>query len=136
MKKLVLMAVVATLAACSQKAEQAAAPAEPAAAPAPAPAPALDPSVVGAYNVKLADGSMGKTVINADGSYVDTDAQGKEIKGTFSRNGNQDCFDPEGDAPVECWTASPPAADGSFTATSPDGKTTVTVSRASPGGGG
>lgn len=135
MNKLVLIAVLTALSACSQKPEQAAAPAEPAAAPAPAPAPAVDPSLVGTYDVKLADGSMGKTVINADGTYVDTDAQGKEIKGTFSRNGNQDCFDPEGDAPVECWTSSPPAADGTFTSTSPDGKSTVTVSRATPDGG-
>ncbi len=85
-------------------------------------------SPVGSYDVKMADGTMASTTINADGSYVDTGADGKVVKGTFVRKDGKDCFDPEGDAAEACWTVSPPAADGSFTATAPDG-TTVTVTR-------
>jgi hypothetical protein len=128
MKKLALLAAVAALSACSQKAEEAPAATDTAMAEA---TPMADASVTpGTYDVKMADGTMGKTVINADGTYVDTDKDGKEIKGTFARKDGKDCFDPEGDAPEACWTVTPPGADGSFTATTPDGKTTVTVTPA------
>ncbi len=132
MKNLFLMAALAALVACSPKTEEAAAPAASAETAAPAVAPAVDASAVGTYDVKYPDGTMAKTVINADGTFVDTDSKGVEEKGMFTRNGDKDCFDPEGDKPAECWTSSAPGADGSFTSTSPDGKTTVTVSRASP----
>ena len=134
MKNLFLMSALAALVACSPKSEEAAPPAA-AAAPAETAAPAapvVDPSAVGTYDVKYPDGTMAKTVINADGTFVDTDSKGVEEKGMFTRNGDKDCFDPEGDKPAECWTSSAPGADGSFTSTSPDGKTTVTVSRARP----
>ncbi len=125
MKKFALMAALAALSACSQKAEEAV----PAAETSATAAVAAD-SPVGSYDVKMADGTMGKTVINADGTYVDTDAKGAQIKGTFAVKDGKDCFDPEGDKPEECWTVEPPATDGSFKATSPDGKMTVTVSKA------
>ena len=126
MKKLIALAAIATLAACGERAEEAA-PVETAAPEATAAAVADDPT--GTYTVKMADGTTGTTVINADGTYVDTDKDGKEIRGTFARRDGKDCFDPEGDDPEECWTVAPAAADGSFVATSPDGKTTVTVTR-------
>lgn len=127
MKKLVLLAAIAALSACSQKAEEsketAAAPAE-AAAPAAAADSATAP---GTYDVKMADGTMGTTTINADGTYVDTDAKGKEIKGQFAVHDGKDCFDPEGDEPGMCWSLTKPEADGSFIATADDGtKVTVT----------
>lgn len=122
MKKFALMAALAALSACSQKAEEAVPAAE-------ATATVAADSLVGTYDVKMADGTMGKTVINADGTYVDTDAKGVEIKGAFAQKDGKDCFDPEGDKPEECWTVEPPAADGSFKATSSDGKMTVTVSK-------
>ena len=126
MKKLVLIAAITALSACSQKAEEsketAAAPAETA-----APAAAADSGTApGTYDVKMADGTMGTTTINADGTYVDTDAKGKQVKGLFATHDGKDCFDPEGDAAEVCWTVSTPAPDGSFSATSPDG-TAVTV---------
>ena len=124
MKKLMLAAAVAALAACSQPAEEAPAPAETATATA-----AAADDVTGEYDVKMADGTMGKTTINADGTYVDVGPDGKETKGTFTRANGQDCFAAEGGETV-CWTVTPPGADGSFTATTVDGKTTVTVSRA------
>jgi hypothetical protein len=128
MKKLVLIAAVAALSACNQKAEEAPAATDTAMAEA---TPMADAGVTpGTYDVKMADGTVGKTVINADGTYVDTDKDGKEERGTFARRDGKDCFDPEGDAPEVCWTVTPPGADGSFTATSADGKTTVTVTPA------
>lgn len=125
MKKIVLLAALAALSACSKKSEEAV----PATAETSATASVAADSMVGTYDVKMADGTMGKTVINADGTYVDTDAKDVEIKGMFAVKDGKDCFDPEGDKPEECWTVEPPAADGSFKATSPDGKMTVTVSK-------
>lgn len=127
MKKIVLLAAIAALSACSKKSDEAV----PAAAEtAAATAAAADESAVGSYDVKMADGTMGKTVINADGTYTDTDAKGAVIKGKFARKDGKDCFDPDGDEPEMCWTVEPPAADGSFKATTPDGKMTVTVTKA------
>jgi hypothetical protein len=128
MKKLVLMAALAALSACNEKAEEAPAATDTAMAEA---TPMADATVApGTYDVKMADGTMGKTVINADGTYVDTDKDGKEVRGAFARKDGKDCFDPEGDDPEVCWTVTAPGADGSFTATTPDGKTTVTVTPA------
>jgi hypothetical protein len=127
MKTLVLLAALTALSACSQKADEskdnAAAPAETA-VPVPATSPGTAP---GSYDVKLANGTVASTVINADGTYADTDATGKTVKkGKFAHKDGKDCFDPDGDEAEECWSLSPVAADGSFTATNPEG-TTVTV---------
>lgn len=129
MKKIVLVAALAALSACSQKAEDAAPAAETAAADA---APAATSGAAGTYDVKMPDGSMAKTVINADGTYVDTDPKGAEVKGKFAQKDGKDCFDADGDEPEVCWTVTKPDASGAFTATAPDGKTTVTVSPAKP----
>lgn len=126
MQKLVLLAAIAALSACSQKAEESK---ETAAAPVEEMAPAASAdsgTAPGTYDVKMADGTMASTTINADGTYVDSDAKGKIVKGKFARKDGKDCFDPDGDAAEVCWTVSTPAADGSFSATAPDG-TAVTV---------
>ena len=129
MKKLVMIAAVAALSACNQKAEEA--PAATDTAMAEATPMAANPSTApGTYTVKMADGTTGTTVINADGTYVDTDKDGKEVRGTFAVKDGKDCFDPEGADPEMCWSVTPPGADGSFTATTADGKTTVTVTPA------
>jgi hypothetical protein len=130
MKKLIALAAVAALAACGDRTEEAPVT-ETATAEATTAATTDDPA--GTYTVKMADGTTGTTVINADGTYVDTDKDGNEARGTFARRDGKDCFDPEGDEPEECWAVSPPGADGSFTATAPDGKTTVTVTRSAGG---
>lgn len=130
MKKLVLIAAIAALSACSQKTEESKestpAPAESMTPAAPM-AAADSGTQPGTYEVKMADGTMGTTVINADGTYADTDAKGKVTKGKFAHKDGKDCFDPDGAEPEMCWTTTTPAADGSFTATSADGKATVTV---------
>jgi len=128
MKKLIWIAAVATLAACSNKAEE---------------APAAENSVVssaevagksatppGLYTVANDAGPAGTTLINADGTYVDTAPDGTEVKGAFTSKNGMDCFDPEGDEGETCFNLTPPAADGSFKATSTDGKMTVTVTPA------
>ena len=125
MKKLALMAAVAALAACSQQAEDDAATTP--IAEAEATTAAATGTQPGTYEVTMADGTKGTTVINADGTFVDTDAKGKETRGKFVVRDGKDCFDVEGDEPEECWTVATPGADGSFTATAADGKTTVTV---------
>lgn len=126
MKKLVLLAAIAALSACSQKAEESKETA-PAPAEEMAPAASADSGTApGTYDVKMADGTMASTVINADGTYADSDAKGKIVKGKFARKDGKDCFDPDGDAAEVCWTVSTPAPDGSFSATAPDG-TAVTV---------
>lgn len=129
MKKFVLLAAAcAVAAACSQTAEEPAPPAETTAAePATATATADQGVAPGTYDVKMADGSVATTAINADGSYVDTGPEGEQVRGAYARKDGKDCFDPAGDDPEMCWTVGETAADGSFTATSADGETTVTV---------
>lgn len=128
MKKIVLIAAVAALSACSQKAEEAPVPAETTAAEAPAPAATPVP---GTYQVKYADGSMGEVTINADGTFSGKDGKGVESTGTFAVKDGKTCFDPEGDAPEMCWTDSAPDATGVFVSTADDG-TTVTVTPPAP----
>ena len=129
MRTLILAAAATlTLAACDKKAEEVPAAADTAMAEA---TPMADAGVApGTYDVKDADGTMSKTVINADGTYVDTDKDGKEMKGTYARKDGKDCFDPDGDEAEMCWTSGPADAAGVFTSTSADGKMTVTVTPA------
>ena len=122
MRIVLTLAAVAALAACSEPAPESA-PADTAEAPAPMVAEGVMP---GTYAVTDADGGAATTTINADGTYVDIDAEGTETRGTYVRRDGQDCFDPEGDEAEMCWTVTTPDADGTFTATSADG-TTVTV---------
>ena len=121
MRIILTFAAVAALAACSEP------------APEPMPEETATPEAMaevgvtpGTYAVTDPDGAMGTTTINADGTYLDVEDEGNETRGAYVRRGGQDCFDPEGDEAEMCWTVTPPAADGSFTATSADG-TTVTV---------
>jgi aconitase A len=125
MKKFVMVAALAALAGCSQQAEKAA---EAEAAPAEAAAPAVvdAASLAGEYDVKMADGKMGRTRINADGTFVDTAPDGKEVKGKVAIKDGKECFDDDGDEAEVCWTSAKPGADGSFTSTNDKGET-VTV---------
>lgn len=129
MKKLILIAAVAALAGCNKQAEEAPAPTETAAATETA---ATATTAPGTYTVTDDKGPAGTTVINADGTYVDTAPDGKEVKGKFASKDGKDCFDPEGDEPEVCWTITAPGANGAFKATTPDGKMTVMVAPAKP----
>jgi hypothetical protein len=128
MKKLMIIAALSALAGCSQQAEKTA-EAEAAPVEAAAPAATESASLVGDFDVKMADGKMAKTTINADGTYVDTDPDGKETKGKFAMKDGKECFDADGDEAELCWTSTKPGADGSFTSTSDKGDT-VTVTPA------
>ena len=130
MKKLALLAAVAALSACNEKAAEApatdAATTEAMASPTAA-ATMTAAEMAGTYDVKMADGTMATTMINADGTYADMDAAGKKTEsGTVSMRDGQTCFDPEGDAKEVCFTDGPRAADGSWVSTAADG-TKVTV---------
>ena len=125
MKNLMIIAALASLAACSQQTEKAA-ETETAPVEAAVTAETDSPTFVGDYDVKMADGKMGKTRINEDGTFVDTGPDGKEMKGKFALKDGKECFDADGDEPELCWTSAKPGADGSFTSTNDKGET-VTV---------
>lgn len=125
MRKIALLAGIAALAACNQETPVAPETAEPAAE---AVATVANGSPVGTFEATSADGTVGTTVINADGTYTDSDADGKvTVEGTWAVVDGKTCFTPttEGEKPM-CFTESAPAADGSFTAT-PDEGEAVTV---------
>ena len=125
MKKLILLAGIAALAACSGKepaAEETAAAEAPAAEVATAPGVTATP---GSYDVTGPDGAKLVATLMADGTYVDRDLTDKVIeKGKWAVKDGKTCFDDDGDKAEVCYTDSAPAADGSFTATEADGKVT------------
>ena len=130
MKRLILVAVLATsLAACGDAAEEADDTATEEAAPAPEPTTAA-----GTYDVTMADGMTFTSVLNADGTYSDTDAEGTVTEsGTWEdRPDGKTCFDSEGgDDTVICFTLGEAAADGSQVATPDDGSDPLTVKKTS-----
>ncbi|XUU60078.1 hypothetical protein ACRAQ6_10955 [Erythrobacter sp. HA6-11] len=120
MKKLILCASVFALAACGgSEAEPEAM--EDTAAMEEAAAPAGDGAVLyGTFDLAYADGTSGTVTVSEDGSYVST-AGDQTSNGVVEDVDGQACFDPEGDAPPQCWTQGETAEDGSFTSTSDDG---------------
>jgi hypothetical protein len=101
-------------------------------ATAPAPAAATmvtaNGSGPGTYDVTDKKGTKTVAKLMADGTFVDTDAKGKEIdKGTWNVKDDKTCFTGKNAA---CYKESPIGADGTFTATSDKGET-VTVKKAS-----
>lgn len=137
MKKLLLLAGFAALAACGQREESAAtedANATVAEADANAPdanAAAMttaNGSTPGTFEVTMKDGKKAQSILNADGTYVDKNSNGTESKGTWNVVDGKTCFDPEGDEGPTCYTETATAADGTFTAT-PDKGDPVTVKK-------
>jgi hypothetical protein len=136
MKRLLLVAGFAALAACGQ--QEPAATEDANATIAEADANAADSNAAGlltangsppgTYEVTMKDGSKGQTTLSADGTYVDKNSNGTESKGTWNVAGGKTCFDPEGDEGAMCYTESETAADGTFTAT-PDKGDPVTVKK-------
>jgi len=137
MKKLLLVAGFAALAACGQKQEPVAtedANATIAEADANAAASNVaamttaNGSAPGTYEVTMKDGTKAQSILNADGTYVDKNSNGTESKGTWNVAGGKTCFDPEGDEGPTCYSETSTAADGTFTAT-PDKGDPVTVKK-------
>ena len=127
MKKLALIAGIALLASCGSKepAPEAAAsadasmPMDAAASPAAMAAP-----TPGSYDVTGPDGTKTVDTLMADGSYVTRDDKDKVVdKGAWASKDGKTCFTPEGKTET-CYSESAHAADGSFSATGPDGKVT------------
>lgn len=134
MKKLLVLTTALALAACNQRTETSVEPTATDTAMAPATTAAQAPTgdMAGKYEVTMADGKVMTETINADGTYVDL-MDGKETRGRWRMEGTKSCFDPDGDAVEVCYTAAPPAADGSFVVTAPDGtKTTIRKVGAAP----
>jgi hypothetical protein len=135
MNKMFLIAASAVaLAGCNKAAAPTDNAASNAAATAPAPAAAAmvtaNGSPPGTYDVTDKKGVKTVAKLMADGTFVDTDAKGKEIdKGTWNVTGGKTCFTPTGKT-AECYKESAVGADGSFKATSDKGET-VTVKKAS-----
>ena len=127
MKKFVLIVAVAALSACSQEGED---PADAAAMEGPEPtrSVAMEQDPAGTYDVKRYSGGTSTIVIGADRTYTDRLPDGTTQSGTFALKGGKYCFDPQGDEAEVCWTVSQPGAEGSFTATDPEGHT-VTLTR-------
>lgn len=131
MRKLIMLAAPLALVACAEPAaEEEAAVVEEVAEVAPAMTSA-NGSAAGMYNVTAADGSINGSMLNADGTYQDMDADGAVTgEGTWEVADGKTCFTSnEEGAAAECWTESAPGADGSFTATS-DAGDVVTVTPA------
>jgi hypothetical protein len=122
MRRLMIIASIASLAACSKPAEEAPVATEAAVA-------AATESPAGDYTVTNKDNKVGKLNIAADNSYTFTPPEGDAVKGMVSNKDGKACYDPEGDkAATVCWTNGEPAADGTWVATSDDGQT-VTAAR-------
>lgn len=123
--------IAAALAGCNKPAETAEGAATAAATTAAAAPQAAATLPTGTFDVTDAAGKkVGVTTINADGTYTDDDAKGVRTAGIARMVDGKTCFDPSGDAPQECYTDSPPAADGSFTATNSKGEAVTVRPRA------
>ena len=120
MRRLMIIASVAALAACSKPAEEAPVATEAAASAAATPAAVFTPTP-GTYDVTPPGGTTSTNTLMADGVFVRRDAKGTvTAKGKWAVRDGKTCFVPEKGA-EECYTDSMPAADGSFTATDANG---------------
>lgn len=128
MKASVLLAVLASLSACSQDASRPAA--EATASSAPDEPAALD-EVAGTYDYTLADGSDGTTVLAPGGTFTDA-MDGETITGRWEVADGKLCLDPAGDGPDqrrECFTLGKSGAKGTQIATSDTGEVVRVVKR-------
>lgn len=128
MKKILLIAAVAALTACSQATEK---PAEAAAEESPEPqetaAGQLDP--FGTFDLKRYNGGTSILAIRADGTYNDVSSEGATIgSGKFALKDGKYCFKPADEETEECWTWTR-NEDGSITAVEPNSGHKVTLTR-------
>jgi major membrane immunogen (membrane-anchored lipoprotein) len=114
MRTFVMLCAVTALTACNSAEESDAPAVEETLIAADESAEATAP---GTYQVILADGSTGTSMLMEDGTYMDSFGDEAE-NGTWSEVEGKVCFDPDGDqAPTRCYAIGETAADGSFTAT-------------------
>ena len=123
MKKLVILAGFALLAACGAKKDTAAdaAASDSAAASAAATPAAVHSPAPGSYDVTNPDGKVHITTLIADGTFVQRETGGKVMdKGKWAVRDGKTCFASDKGS-EECYVDSMPGADGSFTATDAKG---------------
>ena len=128
MKASVLLAMLASLSACSQGASRPAAEATASSAP---DEPGTHDEVAGTYDYTLADGSDGTTVLVPDGTFTDA-MDGETITGRWEVADGKLCLDPAGDGPDQrraCFTLSKPDVKGTRIATSDTGAAVKVVKR-------
>lgn len=131
MKRLMLVAALATLAACQQEAAPSPeATADTAAAPAAAAPVAADgkPSA-GTYQVTTSDGKVFTEEVKADGTYVQTDKDGKVVEtGKWvQKSPTEYCTTKDEEGAQEKCNTEGIDAKGVWTSTGPDGKTATVV---------
>lgn len=128
MKKILAIAVIASLAACAEADTEA--DTEIAAEPATEEI-AIAPGTVTPGNYVVTGDFAGESpfTINADGTWTSVDEEGNPESGTSEIVNGQICFTTEGETEAECWTNGEVAEDGSFTSVGPEGRT-VTVTPA------
>lgn len=129
MQKLMIIAACAALAACGSKEEPAPEPVETATATTDT---ATAGQMAGNYEVRTANGSTITQTLNADGTYVDTDATGAETeRGTWRQQGEQLCYTAAGGT-EECFTGGTPGPDGSFEVRDSTGTVVASVKKVVP----
>lgn len=141
MKKIMLVAALAAVAACSETATDTATEADAAATEEVAAAPAANLAAdgqpaPGMYRITTAEGEVFNEEVKADGTYVQTDAEGKVVEtGRWEQKSpEQYCYvvdeqyREEGDTGQQKCNTEGIGADGKWTSTNPEGKT-ATVER-------
>lgn len=134
MRKFLSLAACAALAACGSN-EAAEEPGEAAdAAQEAALGSTAMGDIAGTYEITLSDGSVARQVIRDDGTYEDTTTDGTRTGGGTWRLGDAGamCFDPEGDAPEECYAGGEPGENGAFEVLGSDGSVTSSVRKLVP----
>lgn len=129
MKLYLTLAGCLVLAACgSNEAEDtAAAPADVAVAT-PAPDTVTPAAMAGTYEVTLPDGTVTMQTLSADGTYIDRMDGEITERGTWRQQGDQLCYDPEGEAATEqCYAGGEPGPDGAFEIRDDAGDVNATV---------
>jgi hypothetical protein len=133
MRKIILIAAVAALAACS-KSEPAPEATDAATAPEATPAAAAEPlaadgkSSVGTFKVTTSDGTVVMEEVKADGTYVDT-VDGKVVEtGKWNQKSpEQYCFTKDEEGATEKCNTEGVDAKGVWTSTNAEGKTSTVV---------
>lgn len=118
MHKLVAIASIVLLAACSEPEAPAPEPTEEAAA---APTAIDGGPVAATYNVEGPDGAASVWILAEDGTFTLTSEGVDPVMGTYTLEGDLFCADPEGeDTAAVCYTQAI-GEDGTWTSTDPDG---------------